>query len=176
MLHGFSFFPISLRRPRAGPLAARENRPLARLPPRHQRSERRFSNSQRRARSIVRDEKFLARYGGFAKAGRRSVELQRLPEAKVTERVSIDDYSTWRAVWTGRKGTFRPYQLSEPQPRGAVTGRAVAQRRSRASGLTRPLAEAIRGFDSGFGVGFVVGSLAVPLRFAVSLLFSVLYL
>ena len=47
----------------------------------------------------------------------------------------------------------------EPQPRGAVTRRAVAQRRSRASGLTRPLAEAIRGF----GVGFVVGPLA-PFR------------
>ena len=34
----------------------------------------------------------------------------------------------------------------EPQLRGAVTRRAVAQRRSRASGLTRPSAEAIRGF------------------------------
>ena len=45
-----------------------------------------------------RDAEFLAHYGGFAKAGRRSVELQRLPEAKVTEGVSIDDYSTWRAV------------------------------------------------------------------------------
>ena len=45
-----------------------------------------------------RDQEFLARYGGFAKAGRRSVELQRRPEAKVTEGVSIDDYSTWRAV------------------------------------------------------------------------------
>ena len=44
----------------------------------------------------------------------------------------------------------------EPQPRGAVTRRAVAQRRSRASGLTRPLAEAIRGF----GLGFVAGPLA----------------
>ena len=43
------------------------------------------------------------------------------------------------------KGSFRPYQPSEPQPWGAVTRRAVAQRRSRASGLTRPLAEAIRG-------------------------------
>ena len=32
-----------------------------------------------------RDEEFLARYGGFAEAGRRSVELQRRPEAKVTE-------------------------------------------------------------------------------------------
>ena len=31
---------------------------------------------------------------------------------------------------------------------------------SRASNLTRPLAEAIRGFDSGFGLGFVVGPLA----------------
>ena len=45
-----------------------------------------------------KDREFLARYGGFAKAGRRSVELQRLPQAKVTEGVSIDDYSTWRAV------------------------------------------------------------------------------
>ena len=51
----------------------------------------------------------------------------------------------------GPKGTFRPYQLSEPQPRGAVTRRAVAQRRNRASGLTRLSAEAIRGF--GFGGG-----------------------
>ena len=48
----------------------------------------------------------------------------------------------------------------EPQPWGAVTRRAVAQRRSRASGLTRPLAAAIRGFDSGFGLGFVVDPLA----------------
>ena len=45
-----------------------------------------------------RDREFLAQYGGFAGAGRRSVKLQRLPEAKVTEGVSIDDYSTWRVV------------------------------------------------------------------------------
>ena len=56
----------------------------------------------------------------------------------------------------GRKGTFRPYQPLEPQPRGAVTRRAVAQRRSRASGLSRSLTKAIRGF----GLGFVVGPLA----------------
>ena len=56
------------------------------------------------------------------------------------------------------KGTFRSYQLSEPQPRGAVTRRAVAQRRSRAGGLTRPSAAAIRGF----GLGFVVSPLARP--------------
>ena len=43
------------------------------------------------------------------------------------------------------KGTFRPYQPSEPQPRGAVTRGAVARRGSRASGLTRLSAEAIRG-------------------------------
>ena len=73
------------------------------------------------------------------------MELQRLPEAKVTEGVSIDDYSTWRAVWTGRKEPFGHTSRLEPQPRGAVTRRAVAQRRSRASGLTRPSAEAIRG-------------------------------
>ncbi len=45
-----------------------------------------------------KDWEFLAQYGGFAAAGRRSAELQRLPEAKVTEGVSIDDYSTWRAT------------------------------------------------------------------------------
>ena len=45
-----------------------------------------------------KDREFLARYGGFAEAGRRSVELQRLPEAKVTEGVSIDDCETWRAT------------------------------------------------------------------------------
>ena len=51
-----------------------------------------------------------------------------------------------RAVWTGRKLAFGHTRRLEPQPRGAVTRRAVAQRRSRASGLTRLLAEAIRGF------------------------------
>ena len=70
--------------------------------------------------------------------------------------------------WSWLSGCFGPCERAgrepfghtsrlEPQPRGAVTRRAVAQRRSRASGLTRPLAEAIRGFDSGFGLGFVVG-------------------
>ena len=58
-----------------------------------------------------------------------------------------------------RKGTFRPYQPLEPQPRGAVTRGAVARRRSRASGLTRLSAQAIRGF----GLGFVGGPLA-PFR------------
>ena len=70
--------------------------------------------------------------------------------------------------WSWLSGCFGPCERAgrepfghtsrlEPQPRGAVTRRAVAQRRSRASGLTRPLAEAIRGFDSGFGLDFVVG-------------------
>ena len=45
-----------------------------------------------------RDREFLAQYGGFAAAGRRYVELMRLPEAKLTEGVSINDYSTWRAT------------------------------------------------------------------------------
>ena len=44
------------------------------------------------------DENFLARYGGFNAALQRSAALHRLPETKVTEGVSIDDYSTWRAV------------------------------------------------------------------------------
>ena len=45
-----------------------------------------------------RDREFLAQYGGFAGAAKRSVELQKLPESRVTEGVSIDDYSTWRAT------------------------------------------------------------------------------
>ena len=45
-----------------------------------------------------KDREFLARYGGFGGAMQRSAALQSLPEAKVTEGVSIDDYSTWRAV------------------------------------------------------------------------------
>ena len=43
-----------------------------------------------------------------------------------------------------RKLAFGHARRLEPQPRGAVTRRAVAQRRSRASGLTRLSAEAIR--------------------------------
>ena len=45
-----------------------------------------------------RDQEFLAQYGGFAGAMKRSAALQRLPKAELTEGVSIDDYSTWRAV------------------------------------------------------------------------------
>ena len=44
------------------------------------------------------DREFLARYGGFGGAMKRSAALQSRPEAKLTEGVSIDDYSTWRAV------------------------------------------------------------------------------
>ena len=49
--------------------------------------------------AIHHDHKeILARYGGFNEALQRLAALERLPEAKVTEGVSIDDYSTWRAV------------------------------------------------------------------------------
>ena len=41
---------------------------------------------------------FLARYGGRGPAMKRAAALYKVPEAKVTEGVSIDDYSTWRAV------------------------------------------------------------------------------
>ena len=44
------------------------------------------------------DENFLARYGGFGGAMKRLGVLYKMPEAKTTEGVSIDDYSTWRAV------------------------------------------------------------------------------
>ena len=45
-----------------------------------------------------KDREFLARYGGFGGAMQRSAALQSLPEAKLTEGVSIDDYSTYRAT------------------------------------------------------------------------------
>ena len=38
------------------------------------------------------------RYGGFEEAMQRAVANRNVPEAKLTEGVSIDDYSTWRAV------------------------------------------------------------------------------
>ena len=44
------------------------------------------------------DQKVLAEYGGFNAALRRGAELERLPEAQVTEGVSIDEYSTFRAI------------------------------------------------------------------------------
>ena len=45
-----------------------------------------------------KDREFLAHYGGFGPAMKRVAALHKLPEAKITEGVSIDDYSTWRAV------------------------------------------------------------------------------
>ena len=45
-----------------------------------------------------KDREFLAPYGGFGGAMKRLAVLFKMPEAKVTEGVSIDDYSTWRAV------------------------------------------------------------------------------
>ena len=44
------------------------------------------------------DEKFLAPYGGFDGAMERLGVLFKMPEAKVTEGVSIDQCWTWRAV------------------------------------------------------------------------------
>ena len=41
------------------------------------------------------DRDVLARYGGFSGAMKRGAYLEGLPEAKLTEGVSIDDYSTW---------------------------------------------------------------------------------
>ena len=44
------------------------------------------------------DLPYLEQYGGFGKAMKRVAALYEMPEAKVTEGVSIDDYATWRAV------------------------------------------------------------------------------
>ena len=45
-----------------------------------------------------RDMEFLAQYGGMGEAGKRYMALEQLPEANLTEGVSIDDYSTFRAT------------------------------------------------------------------------------
>ena len=45
-----------------------------------------------------KDREFLAPYGGFGGAMKRLAVLYKMPAAKLTEGVSIDDYSTWRAV------------------------------------------------------------------------------
>ena len=45
-----------------------------------------------------KDREFLAPYGGFGGAMKRLAVLYKMPEAKVTEGVSIDDYSTYRAT------------------------------------------------------------------------------
>ena len=43
------------------------------------------------------NETVLAEYGGFNAAMKKGAKLESLPQAKLTEGVSIDDYSTWRA-------------------------------------------------------------------------------
>ena len=44
------------------------------------------------------DQAVLAEYGGFNAAMKKGAQLESLPEARVTEGVSIDDYETWRAT------------------------------------------------------------------------------
>ena len=44
------------------------------------------------------DAKVLAEYGGFNAAMRKGADLESLPEAQVSEAVSIDEYSTFRAT------------------------------------------------------------------------------
>ena len=43
------------------------------------------------------DQDVLAEYGGFNAALQRLVKLQKLPEAQVTDGVSINGFATWRA-------------------------------------------------------------------------------
>ena len=47
---------------------------------------------------IRNDTEFFVPYGGEALAMKRAAALMKMPAAKLTEGVSIDDYSTWRAV------------------------------------------------------------------------------
>ena len=47
---------------------------------------------------IRRETEFFVPYGGQGPAMKRAAALMKMPAAKLTEGVSIDDYSTWRAV------------------------------------------------------------------------------
>ena len=47
---------------------------------------------------IRRDTGFFVPYGGQGPAMKRAATLMNMPQANLTEGVSIDDYSTWRAV------------------------------------------------------------------------------
>ena len=47
---------------------------------------------------IQRNEQFFVPYGGEGPAMKRAAALMKMPAAKLTQGVSIDDYSTWRAV------------------------------------------------------------------------------
>ena len=47
---------------------------------------------------IRRDTEFFVPYGGQGPAMKRAATLMNMPQANLTEGVSIDDYSTWRAV------------------------------------------------------------------------------
>ena len=47
---------------------------------------------------IRRDTEFFTPYGGQGPAMKRAAALMNMTAAKLTEGVSIDDYSTWRAV------------------------------------------------------------------------------
>ena len=70
-----------------------------------------------------------------------------------------------RRVWAGRPARAAPAGRADVglaclRPCVAPGTRTRVSPGCRASGLTRPLAEAIRGFGLGFGLGFVVGPLA----------------
>ena len=51
-----------------------------------------------RAALVSDDEEFMSQYGGMNQGAQRYQELMMLPEANLTEGVSIDDYSTFRAT------------------------------------------------------------------------------
>ena len=47
---------------------------------------------------IQNNTEFFVPYGGERLAMKRAAALMKMPAARLTEGVSIDDYSTWRAV------------------------------------------------------------------------------
>ena len=86
---------------------------------------------------MIRD--VLAEYGGFNAAMKKGAELESLPEARVTEGVSIDDYSTWRAVRFSAPLWLSPVNRPARAERGKKAGPPSSTRAVRS---TAPLSRA----------------------------------
>ena len=89
---------------------------------------------------MIRD--VLAEYGGFNAAMKKGAELESLPEARVTEGVSIDGYSTWRAVWFSAPLWLSPVNRPARAERGKKAGPFEHPRRPiHGSAVSRQLGE-----------------------------------
>ena len=104
----------------------------------------RSNSSRSRSRSKNTSSPFMrgSRFSGSFKGG-----SGRGVRGRAASPLAHDKGYYHSCLGRSRKPAFGHTRRLEPQPSGAVTRRAVAQRGSRAGGLTRLSAEAIRGFS-----------------------------